>query len=161
RYPGAALCSAGSLGSVPLLLGSYCGTPTPRLPASLGLSLHSAVPTSRRERGLPGSWTTLAYVPWSCTPVGHPVRGPGPSTCVLDEMLWPATTVIVSAPRSQSFEADIPRLACPLSTLRSRPHERTTQDSLPAGGLRPWPGATLTRGSLRSVWCRYITSAKP
>jgi hypothetical protein len=43
-YPGAALCSAGSLGSVPPRRRSYCGTPTPRAPALLCSSLCFAVP---------------------------------------------------------------------------------------------------------------------
>ena len=59
--PGAALCSTGSLGSVPPCLRSYCGTPTSSFPASLARAC-SAVPAllHRRKLDLPSSSATLA-----------------------------------------------------------------------------------------------------
>ena len=50
---GAALCSAGSLGSVRLLLSSYCGTPTSRSARVARFSLHFAVSSSDDETGSP------------------------------------------------------------------------------------------------------------
>jgi len=47
----------------------------------------------------------------------------------------------------------------PLSTLRSRPHGRTTQDSLPAGGTLPWPVGLSPMGRDRKF--QLATSAFP
>jgi hypothetical protein len=44
--------------------------------------------------------------------------------------------------------------AYPLSTLRSRRHQRSTQDSLPAGGLLPGPVRSFTCGS----HCKFLTA---
>jgi hypothetical protein len=50
---GAALCSTGSLGSVRLLLSSYCGTPTSRVARVARFSLRFAVPSSDGKTGSP------------------------------------------------------------------------------------------------------------
>jgi hypothetical protein len=50
---GAALCSAGSLGGVRLLLSSYCGTPTSRVARVAGFSLRFTVPLLNGNTGSP------------------------------------------------------------------------------------------------------------
>lgn len=74
--PGAALCSAGSLGSVPQLPRSYCGTPTSRLPASLGFVAplrSSGFPESARSPWFLGDPCIHALV---MDPGGAPRSGP-------------------------------------------------------------------------------------
>ena len=134
--PGAALCSAGSLGSVPPRLRSYCGTPTSSFPASLTRAC-SAVPAllRRRERSplflgdlrhaCPGS-------PIPVEPLEQSLRDQGPYVSLHRRRL-PSLPTRRLPPRS-FFRGPIPRPACSLSTLRSQGHPWTTQDSLPAGG---------------------------
>ena len=85
-WPGAALCSTGSLGSVPPCPCSYCGAPTSPRPsrcARLPSRRATAAIQQRRRVDLPGSWGTLPYVPCSQTPAGPPRQTIGRSALLL------------------------------------------------------------------------------
>jgi len=82
-----------------------------------------------RWQGLPGSWgPPLGHVPGSTTPVGLPRSASSAPRCCFPlcvrRQLPPLT-----------FRGSIPQPASSLSTLRSLGYPRSTQDSLPAGGL--------------------------
>ena len=81
-----------------------------------------------RKRDLPGSWTTLAYMPRSSTPADRLHL-----TMTVHTML-PSAQLTASAPHSLCFRGSITRPARSLCTLRSRGRPRTTQHSVPAGG---------------------------
>jgi hypothetical protein len=95
-------------------------------------------PTCPRRRGLPGSWTTLAYVPWSPTP-GGPWRidllRAGRPTLYHRGVAF-RLTYAVGAHRRGCFRGSIARPLRSRSTLRSHgdPFLSTaTHDALPAG----------------------------
>jgi hypothetical protein len=104
-------------------------------PRSLTSSARFRVPVVRRLRDLPGSWVTLAYAPCASTPTRSASRGPGRAALCFGLQMLPSTRSRVSALVTSFFRGSTTRLAGLLSTLRSRPHGRTTQDSLSAGGL--------------------------
>jgi hypothetical protein len=167
---GAALCSAGSLGSVPPLRRSYCGTPTSRRPDRARCLRPVVTGLHRSRRDLPGSWATLAYVPWPTIPLEPVRRGPG-----LCPASWRPGVAFrerkrVGLQNSQHFRDSIPRPACPLSTLHERPHGRPCKtrfrlatstlagrDSHPQAALRNFRSLHLPfrpgfPGALRSHW---------
>lgn len=101
----------------------------------------------RKQRALPrflGS--PLAYMPCSQTPA----RPPAPDHLGADDVAFRDSHGV--GPRGKTSRGSITQPARPLSTLRSRGHPRTTQDSLPAGwptlAGREWIPAGLLRDFL-------------
>ncbi len=94
---GAALCSAGSLGSVPQRLRSYCGTPTSRSTTSLTLSARSVVPSPDGGHGISQvPRRPSPHMPRSTTPVESTqagLRGFAPTSCSLDVVFRPVRIV--------------------------------------------------------------------
>ena len=84
---GAALCSAGSLGVVRLLLSSYCGTPTSCFPSSLTtVRSLSGSALRRRNRSSQVPRRPSPHMPRSTTPVEPTragLRGFAPTSCSL------------------------------------------------------------------------------
>ena len=148
---GTALCSIGSLGSVPRLQRSYCGAPTSRSPAvahvfrSLPRSGCPEAPRSPRFLGDP-CLRALRFDPdevcfprpRACGPVFwvadiafHQVKGVGPRNLFLSGFNHTARRPAVYA---------------------SQPPSRTHHARLALGWWPPpWPDGTFTRGSQRKV----------
>ena len=125
-------------------------------PGSLDLFYRGACAASSRwsKRSLPGSWTSLAYMPRSSTPADRLHQA------FSMQAMLPSAELTTSAPRCYHYRGSITRPIDSLCTLRSRGHPRTTQHSVPAGG-QPLPVGTFTRGSLRRFpsWLSlYMTS---
>ena len=89
-----------------------------------------------RRRDIPGSWTTLAYMPRSSTPADRRPRPLQDRRCGLPHFKQRRLRIC-------PFRGSITRPARSLCTLRSRGRPRTTQHSIPAGG-QPLPVRTLT-----------------
>ncbi len=120
--PGAALCSAGSLGSVPPLRRSYCGAPNSRRPDRARFpraDVPARAGTARPPRFL-GNPCVRALV---ADPGGSGCRGPGRMPCALAVPMVPSASTIASA-STTAFRGSIPQPARPLSTLRDRRHRR-------------------------------------
>lgn len=140
QYPSRVLC--------------FCPAPIRTRPRRPGPSIGGPLRSDGKNRDLPGSWGTLADVPWSLTPprLRHQAIV-APSFCLPPtQQRRPADLILIeAAPQGP------PR---PLSTLRSRSHPRTTQDSLPAGG-QPLPDGFGTRRVPSKGFRRYIASSSP
>lgn len=139
--PGAALCSAGSLGQVPPLHCSYAAL---RLPDTHCATLHCfASPylsySAGGTRASRGSWGTLACMPCSATPGQPPRRTDGLHCPSGASVLSSAKTRASTCPTSHISELN--GRAYMLAVYASPPPSPAdTQDSLPAGG-QPWPGS--------------------
>ena len=75
--------------------------------------------------------------------------------------LLPSTNRDVSALTTQPFRGLPHWPAHLLFTLRSCPHGASHAKLAPGGGPRPYRGGTFTRGSLREVSVRYMSSSSP
>ena len=71
------LSSTGSLGAVPPLLRYYEALRLPGAPAPLACAPLGSSTSWWRRRDLPGSWRTLACMPWPLTPVARQRRACG------------------------------------------------------------------------------------
>ena len=124
----------GPLGRFPHFIARTAALRLLDAPTALVVS-RTAVPAVRRRRDLPGSWATLAYVPWSETPVGRPRRGPGLCALRLDEA-GVAFRVHERVGHHNVSLSGLCPMACTPAVYASRTPSRTpTQDSLPAGDL--------------------------
>jgi len=144
--PGAALCSAGSLGSVPPLPRSYCGTPTSPAPVDARFP-RTAVPSSSlggdrtpRFLGSPCLRALAVSHRWSQR---VEVRGLTPPCAPVS----PSALKTASASTTLTISGLNPTAQRP-TVYASRPPSRVSaQDSLPVGGL------CLVRSGLSPAGC--------
>ena len=130
-HPGATLCSAGSLGSwfpsvTALTAALRLLAPQPRSASRSAWPFRS----SRRLRGLPGSWATLVHVRRSQTPVEEARQDPGHDARCFDELLSPSASFIASAStalRLSGLHIAAHALAVYASQLPSRTDPRKTR----------------------------------
>ena len=159
--PGAALCSPGSLGSVPLVLSSYCGTPTSDDHRSLRSSLASRLSPYHCDQStdLPSSWAAPCLRAVLFDPGGAEAHAVGTSSLPLAHLLLPSAFVTASATAT-----DISRLIHTARMLAVYASPTTspasTQDSLPAGGT-PWPDETVRSGLALGSIRKFPVSAFP
>jgi len=117
-HSGAALCSAGSRGSVPPRHRSYCGTPTPCPTAPLTFACAAVPPHRRRAQGLPSSSAFLAMHAQVFDPGRATRQTSGDEPLPFASMVMPSAPSRTSASATSPFRDSIPRPACSLSTLR-------------------------------------------
>ena len=160
--PGAALCSAGSLGwwfpNVTALTAALrLLAPRRRLAPRSASSFR----ISRRLRGLPGSWATLVHVRRSQTPVEEARQDPGRIALRFGSLLSPSAFPTASASTTcllSGLDVAAHTLAVYASQLPSRTDPRKTRFRLVVLALAGWdlhPRVT-TRG-----FSRYMSSSSP
>jgi hypothetical protein len=159
----AALCSAGSLGLVRLLLSSYCGTPTSCFPSSLTTVRSLGGSASRRRRQeLPSSSATLATHALVNDPGGaYPSRPPGLRPYVLLSRCCLPSPPTRRPPRFLSFGARFRSLRARCLRFVSVVTFRSRKTRFRLAAL-PWPSGISTRRVtlLVSVHSGYILTSR-
>ena len=142
-----ALCSAGSLGSVPLLRRSYGALRRPAPPLrSLALALAVARHLPAQKTGPPKFLDDPRHAcPGSSTPAKPPEQASGTVSLRFAPSAWPSEPSASSAFATSTFRGPIPQPTCSLFTLRDPGCPRSPRKTRFRLAALPWPGGSPTR----------------